>query len=324
MFENAIAAVGPPAAAELARRGPRRLLFHARPEPQAAAHMFELGVLALSRALERGAFARDWTLHGVGAVDAGRRLELGGGDWMQLLPPPARRATGAPARPRPRARADALAASRPRPDRDGLGRDAGGHEHVRGQDGRRAAAISPNLIAAEPTVEGIADALSGAAAAAGDVERRVRGADVRWSLDWDSSFDDRLLDRVTRSFGHEGRRRRAQPGRLRRGGRPVRRRCLPAPLADTGVEVRVWASSRVPRDAACTARSSRRPRIDRRLGGVDVVWLPAPAPVAVGAPYVLTIHDLSFIERPRDFTAYERLWHRMARVDALGVARRAW
>jgi glycosyltransferase involved in cell wall biosynthesis len=65
------------------------------------------------------------------------------------------------------------------------------------------------------------------------------------------------------------------------------------------------------------------PRLDRALGGVDVVWAPAPAPLAVsrGVPLVLTIHDLSFVERPGDFTAYERLWHRLARVGRL--ARRA-
>ena len=65
-----------------------------------------------------------------------------------------------------------------------------------------------------------------------------------------------------------------------------------------------------------------RPRLDRMLGDVDVVWLPAPAPVAVGGtPYVLTLHDLSFLERPGDYTRYERLWHRLARVGPL--ARRA-
>ena len=58
-------------------------------------------------------------------------------------------------------------------------------------------AISPNLIAAEPSVEGIADALCAAAGAASDVERRVRGSAVRWSRDWDESLADELLDRVT-------------------------------------------------------------------------------------------------------------------------------
>jgi glycosyltransferase involved in cell wall biosynthesis len=62
-----------------------------------------------------------------------------------------------------------------------------------------------------------------------------------------------------------------------------------------------------------------RPRLERLLGGVDVVWLPAPAPVAVGAgtPVALTIHDLSFLERPQDFTAYERAWHRVAHAPSL-------
>jgi glycosyltransferase involved in cell wall biosynthesis len=80
-------------------------------------------------------------------------------------------------------------------------------------------------------------------------------------------------------------------------------------LARLDVDVRVL----VPR-----ARQGR-PRLDRRLAPVDVVWLPAPAPVAVGSgtPYVLTLHDLSFVERPADFTRYERLWHRAARIDAL-------
>jgi glycosyltransferase involved in cell wall biosynthesis len=67
-----------------------------------------------------------------------------------------------------------------------------------------------------------------------------------------------------------------------------------------------------------------RPRLDRLLGGgVDVVWSPTIAPMALspGVPLVLTIQDLSFELRPGDFTPYERVWHRLARPRAL--ARRA-
>jgi glycosyltransferase involved in cell wall biosynthesis len=69
------------------------------------------------------------------------------------------------------------------------------------------------------------------------------------------------------------------------------------------------------------AAVARRPRLDRLLGGVDVVWAPAPAPLALsaGVPLVLTVHDRSFEERPRDFTAYERAWHRLARPRALAA-----
>ncbi len=69
-----------------------------------------------------------------------------------------------------------------------------------------------------------------------------------------------------------------------------------------------------------SAALTGRPRLDALLREpVDVVWLPAVAPVALSPsiPYVLTVHDLSFEARPADFTAYERLWHRLARPRAL-------
>lgn len=66
----------------------------------------------------------------------------------------------------------------------------------------------------------------------------------------------------------------------------------------------------------------RRPRLEALAGGADVAWVPAPAPVAVGVPYVLTLHDLSWEQRPGDFTAYERAWHRLARPRALARAAR--
>lgn len=62
-----------------------------------------------------------------------------------------------------------------------------------------------------------------------------------------------------------------------------------------------------------------RPRLDRLAGGADVVWIPAPAPVAWSrdVPAVLTIHDISWEQRPADFTAYERAWHAAARPRRL-------
>jgi glycosyltransferase involved in cell wall biosynthesis len=67
-----------------------------------------------------------------------------------------------------------------------------------------------------------------------------------------------------------------------------------------------------------------RPRLDDLLGGPDLVWLPAPVPVALSrdVPYVLTVHDLSFVHQPRDFSAYERLWHRLARPNRLATRAR--
>jgi glycosyltransferase involved in cell wall biosynthesis len=95
---------------------------------------------------------------------------------------------------------------------------------------------------------------------------------------------------------------------------------LPPGLGPNVLAVRHAAPSRALHGAAALAG---RPRLERLAGPADLVWLPAPAPVAVGrgAALALTMHDLSFAERPDDFTRYERLWHRLARPRA--VARRA-
>jgi glycosyltransferase involved in cell wall biosynthesis len=65
------------------------------------------------------------------------------------------------------------------------------------------------------------------------------------------------------------------------------------------------------------AAIARRPTLAGLAGGADVVWVPAPAPIAPGAPYVLTVHDRSWERRPQDFSAYERAWHAVARPRAL-------
>jgi glycosyltransferase involved in cell wall biosynthesis len=99
------------------------------------------------------------------------------------------------------------------------------------------------------------------------------------------------------------------------GGAPVE------PFAAPNVRlVRVRAPGRLVWGASALLR---RPRLDRLARGCDVAWIPAPAPVAVSrsVPLVLTLHDLSFEHRAGDFSAYERLWHRMARPRSL--ARRA-
>jgi beta-1,2-rhamnosyltransferase WsaF-like protein len=195
-FENAITAIAPPAPTELTARTTRRLLFYARPEPHAARNMFGLGVLAIDRALAQGALA-GWELHGIGAIGRGRRIELGGGASMEVL----RRADqGSYARILRDHDVGLALMYTPHPSLVPIEMASAGMLAVTNTFENKTAealgAISPNLLAAEPTVDGIAAALGAAAAAAGDAERRARGSAVRWSRDWDESFGDELLTRV--------------------------------------------------------------------------------------------------------------------------------
>jgi hypothetical protein len=193
-FENAITPVTP--AGDLAGRRPRRLLFYARPEAHAARNMYELGVLALGRALERGAFM-GWELHGIGTVRSGRRIDLGGGTHLNLLP----RAAQADYASVLRAHDVGLALMyTPHPSLVPIEMASAGMLTVtnafENKTAAAMAAISPNIAAAEPGIDSIAAALCDAAAGVEDADRRLRGSRVAWSRDWDDSFPDALLDRV--------------------------------------------------------------------------------------------------------------------------------
>lgn len=195
-FENAITPIAAPTVAELERRSSRRLLFYARPEPHAARNMFELGVLAIDRAVERGAFA-GWDLHGIGTTNAARRIELGGGASLGLLPRSEQSAYGAVLSDHDVGLALMYT---PHPSLVPIEMASAGMLTVTNSFENKTAeamsALSTNLITAAPTVDGIAAALDEAAGGVADFERRARGSDVRWSRDWDSSFDDAVMERV--------------------------------------------------------------------------------------------------------------------------------
>ncbi len=204
-FENAITLVDPPEAGELQRRTSRRLLFYARPEPHAAHNMFELGVLALTRAMELGSFRSGWELHGIGTVDAGRRIELGGGVGLELLPRSEQRSYAGVLRDHD---VGLSLMYTPHPSLVPIEMASAGMLTVtnsfENKTAAAMAAISSNLVAAEPSVGGIAAGLREAAAGVEDFERRARGSRVSWSREWDRSFDDDLLAQVESWLGLDG------------------------------------------------------------------------------------------------------------------------
>ena len=67
------------------------------------------------------------------------------------------------------------------------------------------------------------------------------------------------------------------------------------------------------------------PRVEKLCGNPDVVWFPnfGFMNFNMRAPYVLTVHDLSFERYPEFFTPVHRLWHKMINCKkmALGAAR---
>ena len=195
-FQNAITPVTPPSVEELARREGRRLLFYARPEPHATRNMFELGLMSLSVAISRGAF-EGWTFQGIGSVAGHDRFRLGEGVELEML---TRRDQGS--------YGDLLAGCdvglalmlTPHPSLVPLEMASAGMVTVTNSFENKTPeameALSANLLAPEPTLDGIASALEQAAARAEDPEARVSGAHVEWSRDWDTSFGEEEIRRV--------------------------------------------------------------------------------------------------------------------------------
>jgi hypothetical protein len=196
-FQNAISAVDPPTADELARRRSRRLLFYARPESHASRNMFELGMLALERATDEGAFGEGWELHGIGTIDDRRRMALGSGAVMELLP---RHEQGAYAALLREHDVGLALMYTPHPSLVPIEMASAGLLTVTNSFENKTpaamSAISGNLITVEPSLDGLVAGLHEAAAGVDDHERRARGSEVRWSRDWTRSFDDELLARI--------------------------------------------------------------------------------------------------------------------------------
>jgi len=199
-FENAITAVQAPGVADLAQRPTRRLLFYARPESHAARNMFELGALALAQAIEKGVFA-GWDLHGIGTVQGGRTIPLGAGAALELLPRSEQSTYGQLLRDHDVGLALMYT---PHPSLVPIEMASAGMLTVTNSFENKTAdglaAISPNIITAEPTVDAVADALTQAAMRVTAYDARVAGSQVRWSSEWTRSFDDSLLARVVDVF----------------------------------------------------------------------------------------------------------------------------
>ncbi len=195
-FQNAITAVAPPSVSDLAQRPARRLLFYARPEAHASRNMFELGVMALSRAIRDGAFI-GWELRGIGTVGAGRALTLPGNVRLEMVPRSDQSSYGDLLRDHDLGLALMYT---PHPSLVPIEMAAAGMLAVTNSFENKTQAamteISENLLAPAPTVAAIAQALGQAAVATDDYQRRARGATVNWSRDWDESFSDELIARV--------------------------------------------------------------------------------------------------------------------------------
>lgn len=196
-FENAITAVEPPSEAEMAARPAPRLLFYARSEPHARRNMFELGLIAIMRVLERGILDPSWEIAGVGSVEGRSTIELPRGARLEMLP---RRSQAAYGKMLPSYDIGLALMFTPHPSLVPIEMASAGLITVTNSFETKTPelmeAISPNLIAVRPQIEAIAHGLGRAVERVADFPARAGGARVDWSRDWDATFDPATMERI--------------------------------------------------------------------------------------------------------------------------------
>ncbi|MBI5827031.1 MAG: hypothetical protein HZB22_04820 [Deltaproteobacteria bacterium] len=196
-FENAILKFDVDAGAMRARKK-KRFLFYARPEAHAARNLFEIGMFALSLAVERGYFDLDnWEFYGIGTIGGAQNIAISDGVDLKLI---SKVSLNEYRELLPCFDAGMSLMLSPHPSLVPIEMCAAGMVVVTNtfanKTPERMKSISSNFAAAEPNVDAIALSLKEAASRADDFDARIKGTKVNWSQSWDESFDARFIGKI--------------------------------------------------------------------------------------------------------------------------------
>jgi SAM-dependent methyltransferase/glycosyltransferase involved in cell wall biosynthesis len=185
-------------AARLARRGPRRLLFYARPEAHAARNMFEIGLLALQQAVASGGLnASEWEFDGIGGNGEPESFPLGVGAHLRLRP---RTSLREYMQLLPDYDMGLSLMLSPHPSMTPLDMAAAGLVTVTNtfanKTPERLTELSSNLVPVEPSVDAIAAGLAEGAARIGHLEARLAGSRIRWPTKWADTFNAEVMGKI--------------------------------------------------------------------------------------------------------------------------------
>jgi hypothetical protein len=196
-FRHALADVRAPDVEELRQRRTRKLLLYARPEKHAGRNLFELSILALRRVVRTNRLDRSrWQFVGIGSLDPGWKVELAKHSYLEIVQ-----------RMSFQEYCNELAGYdigvslmySPHPSVPPLEMAAAGQVVVttgfENRSRERMAEISGNIIAAEPGIESVGDAIVEAARRVDDFEARVRNSRFDWPRRWEDSFDNKFVAR---------------------------------------------------------------------------------------------------------------------------------
>lgn len=190
-FENAIVNLKP--ANNIAPRKTRKFLFYFRPESHAARNMFEIGFVALRKAIKDGIFQNEkWEFFGMGSfLSEKTEIPIYKDHKLRIIPktnleeykkliPEFDVGLSLMLSPHPSLVPFEMCSA-------GMNVVTNSFENKTKDEMKK---ISENFYIAEPSITSIKDAISEAVKDIENIEKRISGAKVNWPSNWDDTFND--------------------------------------------------------------------------------------------------------------------------------------
>lgn len=183
------------------KRKTKKLVFYARPEAHAARNMFDLGMIALQEAINRGMFKpEDLEFYGIGSVSTEKFYPLTEDVNLIMLP---KVSLTEYYEMLPKFDLGLCLMHTPHPSLPPLEMAAAGIIVVTttccNKTKEKLKKISKNIIGVDPTIDDIVDGLKLALSLVDDYEWRIEGASVNWANSWEETFDE---ERITKIKGY--------------------------------------------------------------------------------------------------------------------------
>jgi len=198
VFENAIASFVIDRGL-LENRKFKRVLFYSRPEPHASRNMFEIGVLALKKAIDDGVFDDHWEFWGAGTAYG--EIPLSKNRVLKLI---GKLDLDAYQKTLPEFDLGVSLMYTPHPSLVPIEMAAAGMVVITtnclNKTAEKMAAISSNIIGVEASVEAIVEGLAHGVEKSSDIEERLKGANVKWPKSWEESLPRQLIHKMVRWF----------------------------------------------------------------------------------------------------------------------------
>lgn len=187
------------------RPGMKKLLFYARPEPHAARNLYQLGMIALEQAVRKSILKEaDWEFFAIGSVGGSERYQLTPTCYLKVLPK--MDLDGYYEQIKQYDLGIALMYT-PHPSLTPLDMAAAGMVVVTttclNKSREDLAAISGNIIGAEPTINGIEEGISEAVSRLGNIGNRERESDIRWAGTWEEAFSKEVMIKIARYLDYQ-------------------------------------------------------------------------------------------------------------------------